>query len=140
MKNILKLLFSLILFLLINNTAKAVDLQCKFDEYNLKKPDVVAHNLHIHVKYDDNKNTISYVHFGKVKKVDNVVDYNYEYLLFKIKYKYSFGYTDVLYKIDRITNEITIDREEVLNAKRSYIAKYKGYGKCEIIPKRNVKL
>jgi len=140
MKNILKLLFAFILFLLINNTASAVDLQCKFDEYNLKIPDVVAHNLHIHVKYDDNKNTISYVHFGKVKKVDNVVDYNYEYLLFKIKYKYSFGYTDVLYKIDRITNEITIDREEVLNANRSYIAKYKGYGKCEIIPKRNVKL
>lgn len=140
MKNILKLLFAFILFLFINNTASAVDLQCKFDEYNLKIPDVVAHNLHIHIKYDDNKNTISYVHFGKVKKVDNVVDYNYEYLLFKIKYKYSFGYTDVLYKIDRITNEITIDREEVLNANRSYIAKYKGYGKCEIIPKRNVKL
>ena len=122
----------------VNLTAKAVDLMCKFEEYNLKIPDEKAHDLHIHIKFDDNKNTISYVYFGKVKKVDHVIDYNYEFLLFKIRYKYSFGSTDVLYKFDRATNEITIERDEILNSNRSYVAKYKGYGTCEIIPKRKL--
>lgn len=140
MKNIFKFIFCITLFFSLNQTSDAVDLQCKFDEYNLKIPDTVAHNLHIHIKYNDNKNTISYVHFGKVKKVDKIVDYNYEYLLFKIRYKYPFGETEVLYNIDRGTNKITTDRDEILNANRSYVAKYKGYGNCEIIPRKKTKL
>jgi len=111
---------------------------CKFEEYNVNIPDVKAHDLHIHIKFDDNKNTISYVYFGKTKKVDNIVDYNYEYLLFKIKYKYSFGNTDVLYRLDRDTNKITTEREEIVNSNRSYVARYKGYGTCEIIPRRRL--
>ena len=138
MKSVFKILFGIILLSSLGLSANAVDLRCEFEEYNLKIPEKKAHDLHIHVKYNDKKHSISYIHFGKEKKVDNVVDFNYEYLMFKIKYKYPFGYTDVLYKIDRTTNEITIDREEVLNANRSYIAKYKGYGKCEIIPKRKL--
>ena len=140
MKNIYKFLSGIILLMFFNLPSEAVDLMCKFDEYNLKVPETIAHNLHIHVKFDDKKNTISYVHFGKVKKVDSIVDYNYEYLLFKIRYKYSFGETEVLYKIDRGTNKIEIDRDEILNANRSYTAKYKGYGSCEIIPRKKTKL
>lgn len=138
MNKLLKIYFSIILYSLLCTPANAVDMLCEFEEYNVKIPDVKAHDIHIHIKFNDNKNTISYVHFGKIKKVDSIVDYNYEYLLFKIKYKYSFGNTDVLYKIDRVTNQITVDRSEVLNANRSYTAKYKGYGKCEIIPRKNI--
>lgn len=136
MKNIFRVFLILVLFLSVNLTANAVDLMCKFEEYNVKIPEIKAHDLHIHIKFDDNKNTISYVYFGKVKKVDNIIDYNYEFLLFKIKYKYSFGNTDVVYRIDRGTNNITTEREEIVNSNRSYVATYKGYGKCEIIPKK----
>lgn len=138
MKNIFRFFLVFILFVSVNLSANAVDLMCQFEEYNIKIPEVKAHDLHIHIKYDDRKNTISYVHFGKVKKVDSIVDYNYKSLTFKINYKYPFGSTDVLYKLDRGTNELTTDRNEILNANRSYIAKYKGYGTCEIIPKRKV--
>lgn len=138
MKYFCRILLLLLLFISVNLSANAVDLMCKFEEYNVKIPDVKAHDLHIHIKYNDNKNTISYVYFGKTKKVDNIVDYNYEYLLFKIKYKYSFGNTDVLYRIDRGTNKITTEREEIVNSNRSYVARYKGYGTCEIIPRRRL--
>ena len=138
MRHIFRLFLVLFLYISFNLTANAVDLLCNFEEYNVKIPDVKAHDLHIHIKYNDNKNTISYIYFGKTKKVDNIVDYNYEYLLFKIKYKYSFGNTDVLYRIDRGTNKITTEREEIVNSNRSYVARYKGSGTCEIIPRRRL--
>jgi len=138
MRYLSKILFCFAIYISLSIPVNAVDMLCNFEEYNVKIPDVKAHDIHIHIRFNDDKNTISYIHFGKVKKVDNIIDYNYEYLLFKIKYKYSFGNTEVLYKIDRSTNQITVDRNEVLNSNRSYIAKYKGYGKCEIIPRRNI--
>ena len=63
-----------LLFVSINLSANAVDLMCKFEEYNVNIPDVKAHDLHIHIKFDDNKNTISYVsesalNEGKVEEI-----------------------------------------------------------------------
>ena len=51
--------------------------------------------------------------------------------MFKIKYHYDYGKTDVTYKIDRVTNEIKTYRSEVVNGNRSYTVYYKGVGTCQ---------
>lgn len=135
----MKLLYKIVLLLILFTTnplsAMAGDLYCSFAEYNEKVPDQKVHDIKIHVFFDDDKTNIGYVYFGKKKKVDSVIDYNYDYLLFKIKYTYDYGKTDVTYKIDRVTNEIRTYRSEVVNGNRSYTVYYKGVGKCEVLPR-----
>lgn len=139
MKNFCKLFFIICTFMFCQLSASAVDMMCTFDEVNEKVPDIKVHNIRIHVFFNDDKNSVGYVHFGKNKKVDSVIDYNYDFLIFKIKYHYAFGKTDVMYKIDRVSNEISTYRSEVVNGNPSYTVYYKGLGKCEVIPRGALK-
>ncbi len=131
MKLLHKIVLLLALFTFSSVSVQAMDLICNFSEYNEKVPDKKVHDIRIHIFYDDDKTNIGYVYLGKNKKVDSVIDYNWDYLLFKIKYHYDYGKTDVTYKIDRVTNEIKTYRSEVVNGNRSYTVYYKGVGTCQ---------
>ena len=94
MKLLHKIVLLLALFTFSSVSVQAMDLICNFSEYNEKVPDKKVHDIRIHIFYDDDKTNIGYVYFGKKKKVDSVIDYNWDYLLFKIKYHYDYGKTD----------------------------------------------
>ena len=135
MKFLHKIILLFAIFTYLPLSANAGDMYCSISEYNEKVPDKKVHDIKIHIFFDDEKTNIGYVYFGKKKKVDSVIDYNYDYLLFKIKYAYDYGRTDVTYKIDRVTREIKTYRIEVVNGNRSYTVYYKGVGKCETLPR-----
>lgn len=138
MKLLHKIVLLFVIYTLNSLSANAVDMICKFAEYNEKVPEVKVHDIKIHIFFDDEKTNIGYVYFGKKKKVDSVLDYNFDYLLFKIKYHYDYGKTDVIYRVDRVTNKINTIRSEVVNGNRSYTVYYKGVGTCEVMTKQDL--